>query len=63
MDKRKGWLNGLMGEFGDIIYECYWISVVTQKEKGYNKQNSLDTLEIKRKSKKRTLRNIMHITC
>jgi len=61
MDKRKGWLNGLMSEFGNVMYECYWISVIKLKKKSYDKQNTLDKLEIKSKSKKRTLRNIMHI--
>jgi hypothetical protein len=33
MDKRKEWLDGLMGGFGDIMYECYWSSVITLKKK------------------------------
>jgi hypothetical protein len=33
MDKWKGWLDGLMGGSGDIIYESYWISVITLKKK------------------------------
>lgn len=33
IDKRKVWLDRLMGGFGDIMYECYWISVITLKKK------------------------------
>jgi len=51
MDKRKGWLDRLMGRFGDIMYECQWISVITLGKKGHDKQTSLDKLEIKSKSK------------
>jgi len=33
MDKRMVWLDRLMGGFGDVMYECYWISVITLKKK------------------------------
>jgi hypothetical protein len=63
MDKWKGWLDGLMGGWvwGYHIRMLLDFTFQTEK-KSYNKKPSLDKLEIKSKSKYRTLQNIMHVT-